>query len=526
MKQALKYQLVLFLGSLLPLLSWGQPANNTCETATDISSSIGGSVCGDNSGATNDGDDGDVTSCADWDTEVWYSFTGVSSISLQITSWCGTTYEPTISLYSGSCGGGLNELGCDDYNDDNLGEIQATLDSTETYYISVQTYDAECTGSFCFDISTADTGDCITSSQAISECGTSFTLDNSTMGACGRECGINCGGGVTNYSNYDGDCTTECGICASTGRDGCDMDGSTENNAWWGFIPTETCEYEVTMDVYDCDNESACFMCSHGVDTCCGIQYGIYGYQSGSITDYYAHDGSASASPVTITETFQADSGKPVKIMIDGYGGDACKVDVSVAPVNCSGCTLPIEMLQFGGKPTEEGNELNWLTATEAGNSHFLVQRSENGRSFETFERVEGAGHSTDVESYKAFDPKPFPELTYYRLKQFDMNGDSRISNVIAVQTRADVLKIEGIHPSPTGQGRVDMDLIAPNSGEVGITIYDQHGKIVARSQKAVEEGNNRLGLPIQELSEGFYMVRVEDENGSSAVGRFVKTSK
>ncbi len=508
--------LVLFFSMGGTLLA--QPANNTCETATDISSDIGGNVCGDDGGATNDSDDGDETSCYDSDSEVWYSFTGVQSIEVQITSWCGSTYEPNITIYEGSCGGGLTELACDDYAGSAEVVQVGGLDSNSTYYISVDNDQNDCEGSFCFDISTASTGDCYGSAQSISDCGTSFTLDNSNMGQCGYQC---CGSSVN--SNYDNACgSSTCGPCP----DGCDMNGSTENNAFWTFTPTETCDYEVTMDIYDCNNTGA--MCSMGVDTCWGIQYGIYGVDtnSGDFDTYYAQDGTGSGE-VTITETFTATNGKPVVIMVDGFSGDECKVDVSVSPQNCSGCTLPIEYLSFDGKAKEKGNELEWQTASEAGNSHFLVQKSKDAQTFETFERVEGAGTTSKIQEYEAFDPDPYANITYYRLKQVDLNGDSRFSNIVALRTKADVLSVQSIFPSPTDQDRVNLDLVVPSAGEVEITVYDLMGKKVSKSRSKVVEGQNNLTLDISDLSMGSYTVRVEKEGVvRSGLGHFVKTSK
>lgn len=87
------------------------PANDTCATATPLV--VGVPVTGSNCSA---GDD-QLLSCAFVDPTnthktVWYSFTPAHTAAYTFNS-CGTSFDTTIGVFSGTCGG-LTEIACND----------------------------------------------------------------------------------------------------------------------------------------------------------------------------------------------------------------------------------------------------------------------------------------------------------------------------------------------------------------------------------------------------------------------------
>ncbi|MFB6305955.1 MAG: PKD domain-containing protein, partial [Flavobacteriales bacterium] len=323
-KHKISFLLVFISVIGINLRGYSQPANNTCENATDITSDIGGSdVCSNDNGATNDGDDGGGTACVDEYTEVWYKFTAPSSgeIAIENTSYCGGD-QATMTLYSGNCGGGLAEIECNDYGSTNPVLMNLNLTGGDTYYLRVD--NENCEGDFCINISDPpNEGNCVDSAKVIDACGTSFTMNNKWRDDCGRDCGNSgtCGGGMGwAGSDWDFNCST-CGNCS----DGCEIDGSTENNAFWTFTPGSSCDYDVTFETANCIDGS-------------GIQYGIFDYNGTNITKYHVSDGNGNNG--TWTETITVTSGTEVIIGIDGLAGDICDVSITVDPVNCGSCTI------------------------------------------------------------------------------------------------------------------------------------------------------------------------------------------
>lgn len=94
---------------------------------------------------------------------------------------------------------------------------------------------------------------------------------------------------------------------------------------------------------------------------------------------------------------------------------------------------LPIELLHFDAVRKGSVVQCAWTTASERDNDHFTVERSANGTDFTEVGRVQAAGTSSSLIDYGLLDPMPFSGLSYYRLRQTDMDGTSSLSQVVPV---------------------------------------------------------------------------------------------
>jgi hypothetical protein len=98
-----------------------------------------------------------------------------------------------------------------------------------------------------------------------------------------------------------------------------------------------------------------------------------------------------------------------------------------------SNTELPIELLYFNAFPKNGWVELNWATASELNNNYFTVERSADGFNWEEVLQTPGAGTTTLQSNYTKFDTRPLSGLSYYRLKQTDMDGKFSYSNIVSV---------------------------------------------------------------------------------------------
>ncbi|HXB40842.1 MAG TPA: T9SS type A sorting domain-containing protein, partial [Bacteroidia bacterium] len=97
--------------------------------------------------------------------------------------------------------------------------------------------------------------------------------------------------------------------------------------------------------------------------------------------------------------------------------------------------SLPVDFLYFTAKPVGSDVVLDWATASETNNDHFIVERSQDGNTFEyvTTVKANGNGNSIITQLYKSLDSKPYSDTSYYRLKQFDKNGAHKYSGIVEV---------------------------------------------------------------------------------------------
>lgn len=112
--------------------------------------------------------------------------------------------------------------------------------------------------------------------------------------------------------------------------------------------------------------------------------------------------------------------------------------DIYVCEDICS-IVLPIELMSFDGEYNQKTgmNNLKWITASEANNDRFEIYSSNDGEFWKMIGTVNGAGNSTIEQSYK-FDHRSDYNLTYYKLKQIDFDGNFEYSNIISISKKED----------------------------------------------------------------------------------------
>lgn len=191
------------------------------------------------------------------------------------------------------------------------------------------------------------------------------------------------------------------------------------------------------------------------------------------------------------------------------------------------GTTLPISLLSFSGEKQGTRNLLRWTTANEQNNSGFMVERAADGRNFVSLGFVNTqaiGGNSSSALSYSFTDQNPAGAVQYYRLRQLDLNGSIKISNVVRITgAKPASLTLGGLYPNPAHQV-INVVVDAPARDKITVVVTDISGKVVAQKAAMVETGTNTLDLNIAQLSGGTYLVKLLcNGNCEAAVSRFVK---
>ncbi len=148
--------------------------------------------------------------------------------------------------------------------------------------------------------------------------------------------------------------------------------------------------------------------------------------------------------------------------------------------IDCSP-SLDVDLISFEGAAFDDYNELSWGTLSETNNSHFAVEHSSDGNSFELIGMVKGNGTSSDFHAYN-FRHKALSSDNYYRLRQVDFDGTETISNTIYLQSKTPNIEII---PNPIASG--DEFLIAFHQMIDEIYIYDTRGVLVLSNSNLFE---------------------------------------
>lgn len=109
--------------------------------------------------------------------------------------------------------------------------------------------------------------------------------------------------------------------------------------------------------------------------------------------------------------TWDSNGGTP-----SSYGDNNCILEPNV---------LPVDLIAFVGMNEDPGNHLMWLTASEHLSAYFELDRSIDGENWVNISKLAAAYESSYTREYHVTDTSFPNSINYYRLVQFDVDGNS-----------------------------------------------------------------------------------------------------
>jgi len=175
---------------------------------------------------------------------------------------------------------------------------------------------------------------------------------------------------------------------------------------------------------------------------------------------------------------------------------------------------LPVELLNFEGFCTNGSINLQWITSSEINNDHFEIERSVNGSDWKNIGSVDGAGNSNSEIQYTFADRNILEGVIYYRLRQVDYDGSSKLSDIIQVRCAFESLNpIIFIYPNPFSD-ELTMDIENWNMDQLEIEMFDILGKKIG--QWTLKNVNSHV---IHQLNPGnlppaMYLIKIKTSDG------------
>jgi hypothetical protein len=176
---------------------------------------------------------------------------------------------------------------------------------------------------------------------------------------------------------------------------------------------------------------------------------------------------------------------------------------------------VPLNLLSFDAFKNKNTVSLKWKTTNEINTSHFDIERSSNGVSFEKIGKIQALNIS-GINDYLYEDLQPLKGINFYRLKQVDIDGRFTYSNInkVLFETFKDDLHI---YPNPATQ-YVQFDF-AGKQKTILVNIFDALGRHVITKTMA---NQLPIKLNIEQLAKGKYILQLSDGE-INAMGNFIK---
>jgi len=186
--------------------------------------------------------------------------------------------------------------------------------------------------------------------------------------------------------------------------------------------------------------------------------------------------------------------------------------------------TLPVNLKSFDAKLSSGKAELKWTSGIESMFSHYIIERSLDGKNYSDVSLIFATGkYGTDATYNFAEDLSNLPSgLVYYRLKLVDRNGAFKYSQVRILKLNS---KNTGVtistYPNPV---QSELRITIPEEWQAKRVVYDMfssNGRMVKRLVN--DHASQTETLQMADVFPGTYVIRLSS-GSESAVQQIVKT--
>jgi len=149
--------------------------------------------------------------------------------------------------------------------------------------------------------------------------------------------------------------------------------------------------------------------------------------------------------------------------------------------------TLPVSLASFNALRSAKEVNLLWKTNAESNLTSFQLEKSKDGKSFQTINTVTGKGSISKGASYSLSDFDISESTVYYQLKMNDKDGTSSLSDVLAVKNNpGNDLKLD---IQQLGQTAAKVLITSAKAGEGQLSLLDINGARLYSKLVKLNEG-------------------------------------
>jgi trimeric autotransporter adhesin len=179
---------------------------------------------------------------------------------------------------------------------------------------------------------------------------------------------------------------------------------------------------------------------------------------------------------------------------------------------------LPVTLTKFNAQPKGSEVLVTWTTANELNSSHYVVERSVDGRSFTAIGTVNASGYIISSVNYQLIDPSPLHGLNYYRLKQVDVDGKYAYSATVTVNFVA--TNVLNVYPNPVAN-TIEIRLNS-TSKDLVVQVTGLDGVLIVQGKGDIKQINQQISQQLPRLKSGMYILQLSNA-GQKHVIKFIK---
>lgn len=209
-----------------------------------------------------------------------------------------------------------------------------------------------------------------------------------------------------------------------------------------------------------------------------------------------------------------ADSGRYFRVIVatipENLHNECAYTDGSVRMVSVINCgnVLSNRFNRFTGEMIERNALLKWTLSDEVNLVRYEIERSVDGRNFESIGSLNVLQNSPA--QYSFLDPDRLNAKMFYRIKMVNQEELYKYSNIIVLGTKDNFKLLSTENPF---SNQIKGELLLPEDGIVAMRLYDNKGTMVYEKKISMQNGINNFELNGINVANGVYILSVSIGN-------------
>jgi hypothetical protein len=170
--------------------------------------------------------------------------------------------------------------------------------------------------------------------------------------------------------------------------------------------------------------------------------------------------------------------------------------------------TLPVTFTSITATRQDRHIKVQWKVENETGIEKYELQRSSDGKSFQTLTTKDAINGAIPGASYDWTDLNPLPGNNFYRVKSFDRSGVEKFSTIVKAISGKELASLS-VYPNPSTGGLAYLQLNHFSAGTYQLQLINSEGKVVLGKDVSIPSGNSSQSVDLSRFPKGVYLIRL-----------------
>ena len=217
------------------------------------------------------------------------------------------------------------------------------------------------------------------------------------------------------------------------------------------------------------------------------------------------------------TKTYTASTGWPANT--DGNFVSWSGTDTTYGNNGCNVIVLPLRFIGIKVMNNKNVNIVNWQTEDEMNLLNFIVEKSYDGKKFQSVGIVNVSTNKSTGNTYQFSDNNILNKTTYYRVKSVGIDGQLLFSKIAVVTPSILMIKGISIYPNPAHDKlNIQWESLS-TSADILLSVVDISGKVILKEMISnTKIGGNQKELNVSKLPHGKYIIQMKTESDVQSV--------